>query len=100
LALAGSYAELITAAAMEPNQSSQAVSIERSSDAQRPSYIRKGAYQKPENGEGRRQPGPEPSLVGSSDAEVAGIRHGSNPFLININGVAKKIADRLECSDA
>jgi hypothetical protein len=40
--LAGSYAGLITAAAMEPNQSLQAVSIERSSDAQRPSNIRKG----------------------------------------------------------
>jgi SOS response associated peptidase (SRAP) len=40
--LAGSYAGLIIAAAMEPNQSSQAVSTERSSDARRPSYIRKG----------------------------------------------------------
>jgi hypothetical protein len=40
-ALAGSYAGPVIAAAMESNQSSQAVSIERSSDAQRPSYIRK-----------------------------------------------------------
>ena len=62
-----------------------------------PVISEKATYQKPENGKGRSQPWPESS---SGDAEVAGIRHGSNPFLININGVAKKIADRLECSDA
>jgi hypothetical protein len=41
LGIAGSYAGLITAAAMESNQSSPTVPIERSSDAQRPSNIRK-----------------------------------------------------------
>jgi hypothetical protein len=52
-----------------------------------PIISEKATYQKPESGEGRRQPRPEPGsdtvIARLIAAGVAWIRHDSTPFLID-----------------
>jgi hypothetical protein len=61
------------------------------------------AHQGSENGEGRRQPRPESGFVRASEARTARlivpvVRHVPLRSQLT-NGIAKKIADRAECSE-